>query len=144
LFYGFALCFASTVVAAVYDHVLGLPAPYPFFSLPVALGTIGGLGMMAGTAGLVWIKIAADPAPAARALRGADYALLMQLFLAAATGLALLALRDTRAMGLLLAVHLGAILAFFVMLPYSKFVHGIYRAAALLRNAHEREVVGRV
>ena len=142
LFYGFGLCLASTIVAAAYDHLLGLPAPYPFFSVPVLLGTVGGLGMVAGTAGLVWIKVAGDPAVAARTMMGADYALLVQLFLAAATGLALLALRDTRAMGLLLAVHLGAILAVFVMLPYSKFVHGIYRSVALLRNAHERRVDG--
>jgi citrate/tricarballylate utilization protein len=32
------------------------------------------------------------------------------------------------------------ILAFFVVLPYSKFVHGIYRSAALLRNAAERRL----
>ena len=43
------------------------------------------------------------------------------------------------AMGILLALHLGVILALFLVLPYSKFVHGIYRSAALLRNAAERE-----
>jgi citrate/tricarballylate utilization protein len=41
-------------------------------------------------------------------------------------------------MGVLLALHLGAILSFFVALPFSKFVHGIYRSAALVRNAAER------
>ena len=40
--------------------------------------------------------------------------------------------------GMLLAAHLGVILALFLVLPYSKFVHGIYRSAALLRNAAER------
>jgi citrate/tricarballylate utilization protein len=57
------------------------------------------------------------------------------LLAVAATGLALLALRGTGAMGLLLAVHLGTVLALFVLLPYSKMVHGAYRAAALLRDA---------
>jgi citrate/tricarballylate utilization protein len=138
LFYGFLFCFASTTVAAFYEHVLGRLAPYPFFSIPVLLGTLGGAAMAIGIAGLVWVKLKSDAAPAATALLGADYALLALLFLAAATGLVLLALRDTRAMGILLALHLGVILAVFLTLPYSKFVHGIYRSAALLRHAAER------
>lgn len=143
LFYGFLLCFASTCSAAIYEHVLGRLAPYPLLSLPVILGLAGGIGMIIGTAGLMWVKIARDSAPVARALMGADYALLLLLFLAAATGLALLAWRETTAMGLLLALHLGVILAFLVLLPYSKFVHSVYRSAALLRNATERAAADR-
>jgi citrate/tricarballylate utilization protein len=139
MFYGFMLCFASTTTATFYDHVLGHPAPYPFWSPPVLLGTVGGIGMVVGCAGLIWVKIVSDPAPAARRLLGADYALLMLLLLTAATGLLLLALRGTGAMGVLLAVHLGIVLALFLLLPYSKFVHGIYRSAALLRAALERQ-----
>jgi citrate/tricarballylate utilization protein len=56
----------------------------------------------------------------------------------AATGLILLIFRSTPAMGMLLAVHLAVILALFLLLPYSKFVHGVYRSAALLWNAVER------
>ena len=137
MFYGFLLCFASTCTAAFYEHVLGLAAPYRFLSMPVLLGTAGGFGMLIGTAGLVWVKVGSDPAPAVKALLGADHALLTLLFLSAVTGLLLLALRDTRAMGILLALHLGVILSFFLTLPYSKFVHGIYRSAALLRHAAE-------
>lgn len=40
-------------------------------------------------------------------------------------------------MGLLLLIHLGIVLALFLTLPYSKFVHGIYRYAALMKNARE-------
>ena len=50
----------------------------------------------------------------------------------------LLAVRATGAMGSVLAIHLGLILAFFVTMPYSKFVHGVYRAGALIRHAIER------
>ncbi len=34
-------------------------------------------------------------------------------------------------------VHLGAVLALFVTLPYGKFVHGIYRTVALIHYAME-------
>lgn len=138
VFYGFLLCLASTTVAAVYDHLLGCAAPYPLLSLPVVLGTAGGIGMVAGASGLLWLKTVGAPETAARRLLGGDYALIVLLLLTAASGLALLALRETRLMGPLLAVHLGTVFSFFVLAPYSKFVHGIYRSAALLRNAHER------
>ena len=141
MFYGFVLCFASTSTATVYDHFLGLIAPYAFWSLPVQLGFWGGLGLCAGTAGLIWVKVVADPAPQARNLLGAEYALLSLLFLVSATGLLLLGLRHTGAMGVILAVHLGLVLAFFMMTPYSKMVHGVYRSAALLRHAIERTPV---
>jgi citrate/tricarballylate utilization protein len=38
----------------------------------------------------------------------------------------------------LLAVHLGVVLAFFLLAPYSKMVHGFYRLAALVRDAQIR------
>ena len=40
-------------------------------------------------------------------------------------------------MPVLLAIHLGVVLALFLTLPYGKFVHGIYRYLALAH--HERE-----
>ena len=43
-FYGFLLCFAATSVAALYHYVMHWRAPYPYLSLPVALGTLGGIG----------------------------------------------------------------------------------------------------
>jgi len=135
LFYGFLLCLAATTVAAGRHHLLGQPAPYPLLSAPVLLGTAGGMGMVVGCLGLLWLRRHEDPAPTDPASRGADVALTWLLFAVAATGLALLALRGTAAMGLLLAVHLGTVLALFVLLPYTKMVHGAYRAAALLRDA---------
>ncbi|PSL79374.1 tricarballylate utilization protein TcuB, partial [Variovorax sp. WS11] len=50
----------------------------------------------------------------------------------------LLAWRDTRFMALLLAVHLGVVMALFLTLPYGKFAHGIFRSAALLKFAIEK------
>jgi citrate/tricarballylate utilization protein len=136
--YGFLLCFAATSVGAFYDLVLGWQAPYPFFSLPVLLGVVGGIGMIIGCAGLFWLKLEGDQEPQARQLIGADAGLILLLLLIAVTGLALLGLRATGAEGVVLSVHLGLVFAFFLTMPYSKFVHGLYRFGALLRHAVER------
>jgi citrate/tricarballylate utilization protein len=135
LAYGFLLCFAATAIATIYHHGLGWLAPYSLTSLPVLLGGVGGLGMIAGSAGLAWIKAKADPALEAGPK---DYSFLALLFAVAFTGLCLLILRGTSAMGLLLAVHLGCVTGLFVTLPYGKFAHAPYRAFALLRAAMER------
>jgi citrate/tricarballylate utilization protein len=60
------------------------------------------------------------------------------LFLTSLTGLLLLALRETGAMGVLLAIHLGVVMALFLSMPYGKFVHGLYRFLALVKYAAER------
>lgn len=138
VFYGFMLCFASTTVAFFYDHILGLPAPYPFWSWPVLLGTVGGLGLLAGTGGMLFLKMKMDQAPAFLESRGMDVCFTANLFLISLTGLMLLVLRSTPAMGLLLVIHVGLVLGFFITLPYGKFVHGIYRYLALVRNAGEQ------
>ena len=66
-------------------------------------------------------------------------AFLVLLFLTSLTGLLLLVLRETPLMGTLLAVHLGVVLGLFLTLPYGKFVHAVYRYAALLRNSIEQK-----
>jgi citrate/tricarballylate utilization protein len=137
-FYGFLLCFASTSVAAIYHYGLGRLAPYDYLSAPVVLGTLGGIGLLIGPAGLYWLKQHRNPAIADTGQDGMDVAFLALLLLTSITGFLLLALRQTIAMGPLLLIHLGIVLALFVTLPYGKFVHGFYRAAALLRYALER------
>ena len=62
-----------------------------FLSLPVQLGTWGGVLLCIGAAGLLWLKTVTDPAPVARRLLGGEYAILALLFLIGATGLLLLA-----------------------------------------------------
>lgn len=137
-FYGFLLCFAATSVATVYHYGLGRIAPYPWWDLPVVLGTVGGIGLLIGPAGLLAAKWTRDPALRDDARFGMDAAFLAMLFLTSLTGLLLLMLRATPAMGMLLALHLGVVFAFFLTMPYGRFVHGLYRFAALVRYAKER------
>jgi citrate/tricarballylate utilization protein len=111
-FYGFMLCLASTSVAAVYHTVFG-------------------------PAGLLALRRRRDTALSAERQQGFDESLIALLLVTSLTGLALLVLRNQSVMGSLLIVHLGAVLALFVTLPYGKFVHGIYRTAALVKFARE-------
>jgi citrate/tricarballylate utilization protein len=138
-FYGFLLCFASTSVAAWYHYALARRAPYSYQSLPVILGMLGGIGLLIGPPGLYRLKRRRDPAIADSRQDGLDLTFLALLFAAGFTGLLLLVLRQSPLMPALLVIHLVTILALFATLPYGKFVHGFYRAAALLRYTQESE-----
>ena len=139
-FYGFALCFASTVVATGYHYVVGLEAPYAWYQLPVVLGTLGGLGLVVGPLGLLASKASRDPDLIDRGSLGMDVVFVLFLFATGASGLLLLVLRETPLMGMLLALHLGIVFGLFLTMPYGKFVHGLYRYLALVRYAKEQRV----
>ena len=137
-FYGFLLCFASTSVAAFYDDVLGWKPPYPYLSAPVVLGTIGGIGLIAGPVGLLALKRRRDKRLVDTNQDPMDFSFIGLLVAVAITGLALMLLRSTSALNWLLVVHLALVSALFVTFACGKFVHGIYRSAALLRSALEQ------
>ena len=130
--WGFALCFAATCVATWYHYGLGLVAPYALLSWPVVLGTVGGIGLLVGPAGLMHERRRLAEAVRTPDLADMDDVLSGMLILVSLTGLVLLAARETAAMPVLLLTHLGLVLGFFVAIPYSKFVHMVYRLLALL------------
>jgi citrate/tricarballylate utilization protein len=137
-FYGFMLCFASTCLATLYHYLLNLHAPYPLASVPVLLGVIGGIGLLIGPAGLLWLNLRRHPNHGDAAQKPMDRGFIALLFLVSLTGLALMIWRDTGAMAILLAIHLGVVMALFATMPYGKFAHGIFRVAALLKYAIEK------
>lgn len=139
-FYGFMLCFAATSVATLYHYLLDLHAPYALTSLPVVLGVAGGIGLLVGPAGLLWLNLKRHPLHGDAAQKPMDRGFIALLFLSSLTGLLLLALRNTSVMGLLLAVHLGVVMALFLTLPYGKFAHGIFRSASLLKWSIEKRL----
>jgi citrate/tricarballylate utilization protein len=136
-FYGFLLCFASTTVATLYHYLLAREAPFPWWDLPVLLGTVGGIGLVVGPIGLLAAKFKRAPELLDESRFGMDVAFIVMLLLTSVTGLLLLVLRATPAMGVTLAVHLGVVFALFFTMPYGKFVHGLYRFLALVQYARE-------
>jgi len=137
--YGFMAAFVSTVLAAFYQDVLGILPPYDLLSAPVMFGTVGGIAMVIGCIGLLGQKSSAAPKRITQRMRTMDLVFILSLILVNVSGIALLALRETGAMPLLLAIHLGLIAGLFLALPYGKFAHAVYRSLALIRNRLELE-----
>lgn len=135
MMYGFLLCFASTSSGTVMHYALGWEAPYLLLSLPKLLGVPGGLMMVVGGIGLAWLKIKADPALGAVRVWGGEMAFILLLGAVAATGLALYAATGTGIVGPLLAIHLATVMVLFLLMPFSKMVHGFFRLAALVVDA---------
>jgi citrate/tricarballylate utilization protein len=142
VFGGFGLTFLSTTLAAIYQEVFGMLPPYDLLSGPVVTGTVGGVAMIVGCVGLLGLKAASDRRPGNDEMRGLDVAFIVNLGVASATGLLVLAFRETAAMGGLLIVHLGTLGVLYLTAPYSKFGHFVYRYAALIRNRIETRAEG--
>lgn len=133
--YGFLLCFASTSSATIYHYMFSLPAPYPLFSLPKLLGLVGGVMLSSGTAALAGLKWKAEPMLGSVKRISGEYAFVGLLFSVSTTGLLLYWASGTDFAAGWLIVHLSLIATFFISIPYSKMVHGMFRLAALCREA---------
>jgi citrate/tricarballylate utilization protein len=131
-------------VATLYHYLFGWPAPYGMTSLPKLLGTTGGVSLVIGTTGLGWLHLRRHTLHGDAAQRPMDLGFLALLFLSAASGLVLMLVRATPVLPLALCVHLGAVMALFLTLPYGKFAHGVFRVAALLKWAIEKRRPGAV
>lgn len=86
---------------------------------------------MIGAVGLLVLKSQRNPDITDEQQCGIDRVFLLLLIGASVSGLLLLALRETGTLGILLVLHLSFVVALFLTLPYSKFVHGIYRFVAI-------------
>ncbi len=134
---GFLMCFASTCSGTVLHYGFGLEAPYDLFSLPKLFGVPGGFILCLGTGGLAWLKFKADAQLGRKSAWGGEMAFVLLLFFVSASGLLLYAFTNSSAVGILLPIHLGSVLCFFLLIPYTKMVHGFYRMAALIKDCSE-------
>lgn len=140
--YGFGLCFVSTASAAVIQHLAGRQPPYPWLSVPVLSGTVGGVAMVVGCGGLVVLKMRGRSASVLPEMTVKDYGLLSALMFLAGTGVMVLLTRETHVYGLVLIIHLAAVMECLAMAPYSKFVHVVFRFLSLVRDNAEIGTAG--
>ena len=134
-FYGFLLCFASTTLATFCHYALGWQAPYAWFHPVVVLGTLGGARAARRPGRPALAQVAGGRrAPAA----GHGRAFTVLLLLTSLTGLAAARAAGDARDGRAARGASGIVLGLFLALPYSQFVHALYRSAALLRYALER------
>jgi len=137
-FYGFLLCFVATTAATVLHFVFAQPAPYGYWSLPKLFGVPGGLALICGSSGLLWLKHKADVRPGDALSSRMDSSFLVMLWLTALSGLVLMLLKATVLMASLLVFHLGAVVVLFITMPYGKFIHGFFHLVALIKYAREQ------
>jgi citrate/tricarballylate utilization protein len=130
---GFLLDLVATTLAFVYQDLLHQLPPYSLVSAPVIFGSVGGVALIIGTLGLIWLKARSDLEPTGTNTHDMDYTFLVTLFLTALTGMLTLICRDTAALGSILVIHLAVVASLFVTAPYGKFVHALYRSLALIK-----------
>lgn len=132
---GFLLCFSSTASGTVMHYFLNWPAPYAWYTAPKLLGVPGGVLLTIGCAGLAYLKCRADRSLSTQSIWGAEMAFVLLLGSTGLTGLILYAATGTSFVSPALAVHLACVLVLFILIPYSKMIHGFFRMAALVREA---------
>ena len=132
--YGFLLCFAATSCATLMHYLFDLVAPYDLNSLPKILGVSGGILLSSGTVGLAYLKSKADKNLGDTKVWGGEMAFILLLFIVSTSGLLLFGFANSPWLSELLAFHLGSVLAFFLLMPFSKMTHGFYRLASLIRD----------
>lgn len=138
--YGFLLCFGSTAVGTIMHYLFAMPAPYGLFSLPKLLGIPGGILLTMGCASMVRLKLKSDRDLGDAGAWGGEIGFILLLGFVALSGLLLYALGGTAVMSLMLALHLGAVLSFFLLTPFTKMAHGFYRLTALIRDARRKRL----
>lgn len=135
--WGFLLCFLATCSATVLHYVFDWPAPYGLLTPPKILGITGGVLLTFGAIEMIRLKLKADPDLGAKRVWRGELAFTALLGLTAATGLALYAANGTAGVQPLLALHLGCVMTLFLMMPFTKMVHGFFRLSALIIEAQQ-------
>src|SRR5260370_35741782 len=98
VFYGFVSALVATVAAFVLQDFFDVLPPYPLLSVPVLFGSVGGVAMIVGATGLLYLKWRSDRAPADARSLNLDWLVLLGLDVVSITAMLLRLLRETPAM----------------------------------------------
>jgi citrate/tricarballylate utilization protein len=135
--FGFKITFISTLIAAFMSHILNISPPYSFTSLPVIFGTIGGVLMLLGLTGLLYLRTKMDRIPYNENINSMDINFIIILLMSVLTGFLVLLFRSTIFMPILFIIHLSTVITFFIMLPFSKLQHAVFRYASIYKYFSE-------
>lgn len=138
--WGFVLCFLATSSGTVMHYLFDWPAPYDLLTPPKIFGISGGILLSLGSIEMIRLKLKADPELGAKRVWRGELAFTSLLGLTAATGLALYAATGTAGVQPLLALHLGCVMTLFLMMPFTKMVHGFFRLCALIIETQKSRV----
>lgn len=134
IMYGFLLTFLSTISAAFIQSVLGIYPPYPYLSVPSVLGTVGGVMAVIGCVWAWRLKTRSNKVMTSATMLRSDMAFLGVCFLLQFSGLLTTAFRSTTLFGVLLVFHLAVVAVAFLVAPYTKFVHWIFRLLSVQKD----------
>ena len=137
MFFGILFAILATSSAAVIQHLIGYLPPYPVLSLPVLFGTIGGLMIIIGALGFLYMKSVSDRSKANSTMIKMDYWVVYLLLFTAITGMFSLITRSYSYMGLVFLIHLSFVGTLYIVAPYSKLNHIIFRYLALVKEKSE-------
>jgi len=138
IMYGFLLCLASTTSGTILHYIFNQSAPYGFLSIPKLFGVPGGILLTLGCAMMISLKLKSDRALGDSQAWNSDITFTALLGFVALSGLVLWIFGKTPIVSYLLILHLGSVLAFFIVTPFSKMAHGFYRLAAMIRDAQSK------
>ncbi len=134
LMYGFIGTFLATVSAAFMQYVLGMMPPYSLLSVPVILGSIGGLAAMAGTIMLMALKPKSDRKETTERMWQADHSLLGGLMALMLSGFLVTVFRGGAVFPSVLILHLAMVATAFLVFPRTKFLHLFFRALSIYQD----------
>jgi citrate/tricarballylate utilization protein len=95
--------------------------------------------MVIGSTGLLYMKARSDKSLINRVMMGLDIYMLVLLNLIAFTGLLTMIFRETSYMGVIFTIHMGLVVALFIIAPYSKIIHILYRYLSLMKYNSSRK-----
>ncbi|MBS5962839.1 tricarballylate utilization 4Fe-4S protein TcuB [Varibaculum cambriense] len=134
LMYGFIGTFLATVCAAFMQYVLGMMPPYSLLSVPVILGSVGGLAALIGSIILMALKPKTDRKETTERMWQADHSLLGGLMALMLSGFLVTIFRGGAVFPSVLVLHIAMVETAFLVFPRTKFVHLFFRAISIYQD----------
>ncbi len=132
LFFGFISLFATTNMVLAYHYLLHRETPLELLDPVKLLGNFGAVFAFAGCTWLIVKRAASDEGSTYY-----DWTFVLSMYLAVITGILSEVSRLAEAPGVaypVYFVHLTLVFFLIVYMPFSKFAHMLYRAAAIVHT----------